>query len=243
MRSLGIRVPAQRPRRAFAGSAPVWLFDLDNTLHDSSKHIFSVIDGKMSQAVQTFLNVSSEQADILRKQYWKRYGATVIGLVKHHGVDANTFLHVSHDFDPAPLVHAERGLARKIQRLPGHKILLTNAPSGYAQEVLRTLGLLPCFDTIWSIDHMQLQGRIRPKPSKALMRQILARLGVPASRIVLVEDTLHNLRPAHQLGMKTVHMFHPLTPFSARHRGRSLYVDLRINSVKQLAATHTRLGL
>ena len=234
MRSQGLRLPRHRPRRAYARNAPVWLFDLDNTLHDSSKSIFKVIDGKMTDAVAKSLNVDESQANHLRALYWQRYGATVIGLVKHHGIHAKTFLDLSHDFDPRPLVHSEAGLNRKFQRLAGMKILLTNAPEKYARTVLHTLGILPFFDMIWSIDHMHLQGKIRPKPSRALMQQIRARLGTSPAKIILVEDTLKNLKTARQAGMRTVHVYHPSTPFSASHRGRNQYVNLRDNSLGQL---------
>lgn len=188
----------------------------------------------MTHAVAQCLGVDTVQADELRSKYWKRYGATVIGLVKHHGVDADEFLRLSHDFDATPLVHSESGLARKFARLPGRKVLLTNAPHDYARQVLQALGLLPWFDMIWSINHMKLQGKIRPKPSRALMRQVLARLGTPASHVILVEDTLKNLKSARQLGIRTVHVFHPGTPFSALHSGRDSYVNLRVSSLTQL---------
>src|SRR5690606_17444117 len=128
------------------------------------------------------------------------------------------------------------GLGRKLKRLKGRKILLTNAPLFYAREVLKTLGILHHFECVWAIDQMTMQGRMRPKPSLALMRQVLNRLGVPARQVVLVEDTLRNLKSARQIGMRTVHVFHPETPFSSTHRGRSQYVDLRVNAVGQLLA-------
>lgn len=234
MRSLPTRLPSQRARRAYAHHSPVWLFDLDNTLHDSSRSIFKVIDQKMTLAVQACLNTDAAHADVLRQRYWERYGATVIGLEKHHHVNAAEFLRLSHDFDARPLVHSERGLARKFAHLPGRKVLLTNAPHDYARSVVKTLGLLPWFDMIWSIDHMRLQGQIRPKPSRALMRQVLAKLGTPAGQVILVEDTLKNLKSARQLGMRTVHVFHPGTPFSALHSGRNSYVNLRVSSLTQL---------
>lgn len=234
MRSIHTRLPTQRARRAYAQHAPVWLFDLDNTLHDSSRAIFKVIDGKMTDAVAQCLDVDIDLANELRARYWKRYGATVIGLVKHHGVNAREFLRISHDFDAEPLVHSEPGLARKFSRLPGRKVLLTNAPHYYARSVLKTLGLLPYFDMIWSIDHMRLQGHIRPKPSRALMQQVVARLGTRPDQVILVEDTLKNLKSARQLGLRTVHIFHPGTPFSAMHSGRNSYVNLRISTLGTL---------
>lgn len=219
----------------------VWLFDLDNTLHDCSRAIFGAIDGNMTQAVMRTLDVDEATANILRRRYWERYGATVIGMVRHHGIKASDFLAKAHDFDPAPLVHAETGLASKLARLPGRKILLTNAPRHYAHDVLKVLGIAHHFDLLWAIDHMNLQGRMRPKPSMALMRQVLAHLKVPAHRVVLVEDTLRNLRPARRLGMRTVHIFHPGTPFSSLHRGRPSYVDLRLQAVGPLLTGQRRM--
>jgi len=221
-------------QRDLSASQRVWLFDLDNTLHDCSVGIFNAIDQNMTEAVMEALQVDMGEAHRLRVKYWQRYGATVIGLVRHHGVDADAFLERSHRFDPAPLVHSESGLARKLLALKGRKILLTNAPLKYARTVLKVLGILQQFEGLWSVDHMALQGRIRPKPSRALMRQILARIGQPAHNVVLVEDTLKNLKAARELGMKTVHIFHPGTPFSGLHAGRSAYVDLRVNSIGQL---------
>lgn len=229
------RVPVPSQPRSH-GKGLVWLFDLDNTLHDCSAGIFNAIDQNMTAAVMEALDVDMGEAHRLRVRYWKRYGATVIGLVRHHGVDADSFLERSHRFDPGPLVRSESGLAHKLKGLKGRKILLTNAPLNYARAVLKTLGILQQFEGLWAIDHMVLQGRIKPKPSLALMRQVLARVGQPASNVVLVEDTLKNLKAARELGMKTVHIFHPGTPFSGLHAGRSAYVDMRVNSVGRLLA-------
>jgi putative hydrolase of the HAD superfamily len=212
----------------------LWLFDLDNTLHDTSHAIFPRIDQGMTQAVAHALDVDIAAANSIRSQYWKRYGATVIGLVRHHGVDANAFLHRSHDFDVAPLIRAEKGLAVKLRLLPGRKVLLTNAPLHYARNVLRELGILRQFDSLWGIEQMRLHGEFRPKPSPVLLRYVLAREGVPAYRAVLIEDTLSNLRGARVAGLRTVHVYHPGTPFSRRANQRPGYVDLRVNSVSDL---------
>jgi putative hydrolase of the HAD superfamily len=232
------RLPLHRAQTGPDGT--VWLFDLDNTLHDSSRAIFKAIDAAMTGAVATSLNIDIDAASQLRALYWRRYGATVIGMVRHHGVDAKTFLDLSHRFDVAPLVHAEPGLAYRLRQLKGRKIVLTNAPLKYAREVLKTLKILHCFEDVWAIDRMRLQGRIRPKPSLALMKQVSARVGAPAQRIVLIEDTLKNLKSARQAGMQTMYVFHPGTPFSNQRSGRGNYVDVRVNSIgKLLISLHT----
>lgn len=220
----------------------VWLFDLDNTLHDASREIFKAIDQSMAQAVADTLKISLEEANRLRTKYWRRYGATVIGLVRHHGINMRTFLKTSHQFDIASKVHAETGLAQKLGQLKGRKIVFTNAPLDYACTVLETLKILHHFEDVWAIENMSLQGRLRPKPSVALMRQVVARLGVPAHRIVLVEDTLINLKSARQAGMKTAYIFNPHTPFSSGARGRALFVDTRANSIGKLLIAPGRQG-
>lgn len=233
-----LRKPALPVVRRRAGHASqddiVWLFDLDNTLHDCSRHIFKRIDGNMSDLMMQWLDLGREQADFLRLDYWKRYGATAAGLELHHGIAATDFIDAAHDFDVQGMVHSERGLNRKIARLPGRKILLTNAPERYARAVLGLIGITHHFEMIWSIEHMRLQGRLRCKPSVAMMRQLLARLRVPAHQIVLVDDTFANLRSAKRLGMRTVLCHHPGTPHNARHHGRSAYMDKRVNRVGQL---------
>jgi len=239
-----LRRPAglAKPRRsgAAANQEIVWLFDLDNTLHDCSRHIFQVIDSTMSKVMMDWLKLDRPEADRLRLNYWVRYGATAIGLEEHHGINADAFLEASHDFDVSPLVHAERGIANKLAQLPGRKILLTNAPERYARDVLKSLGILHHFELLWSINHMRLQGRIRCKPSVAMLRQLLARLRVPAHQVVLVDDTMANLRSARAVGMRTVLSHHPSTPHNARHYGRDLYIDLRLNRVGELLSRRHR---
>lgn len=225
----------RRSRRTATGMAGrLWLFDLDNTLHNTSHAIFPRIDAGMTRAVAETLGVDIDTANALRAQYWKRYGATVIGMVRHHGVDAGTFLRSSHDFDVRPLIQAESGLAAKLRNLPGRKVLLTNAPFHYARAVLRHLGLLHQFDSLWAIEQMRWHGVFRPKPSAALLRYVLAREGAAPGNTVLVEDTLENLRGARRAGLRTVHVFHPGTPHAPARHGRPGYVDLRVNSVTDL---------
>jgi putative hydrolase of the HAD superfamily len=238
IRTKRARVPGMSETVAKSGTTadrqPVWLFDLDNTLHDTSHKIFGEINIGMTAAVMDSLGVDEATANILRTKYWKRYGATMIGMVRHHGISADEFLHKSHSFDVRPLIRAERGLAAKLNRLPGRKVLVTNAPLHYARAVLKHLRILRCFDSLWGVEQMRIHGHYRPKPSVALMRHILAHEGIDPRRAILVEDTLDNLRGARCAGMRCVHVFHPGTPFAHGKSGRPDFVDLRVNSVGDL---------
>jgi putative hydrolase of the HAD superfamily len=185
----------------------VWLFDLDNTLHDASHASFGPTSRAMSEYIAEHLGLSVDEASALRQRYWNHYGATLLGVVRHHRVEAAHFLAQTHllpglEQRLRTCAHDRAALAR----LPGRKLILTNAPRAYALRVLTQLGLLRLFDAVLSIEDMTMFGQLRPKPDARMFRHVLARLRVPASRCVLVEDTLEHQKAAHGLGMRTVWM-------------------------------------
>ena len=197
----------QRLLRRPAGdcSGPtVWLFDLDNTLHDASHAIFPAINAMMTAYVARVLDCDEATASRVRVQYWQRYGATLLGMIRHHGVDPADFLRAAHTFaELAAMVRVRRGLARQLQRLPGRKILLTNAPEEYARAVLRVAGIDRCFERVVAIEQMWVHGELRPKPDRRMMRRLLAQLGIAPGRAVLVEDTVSHLKRYAGLGIRS----------------------------------------
>jgi putative hydrolase of the HAD superfamily len=218
-------------------AAPIWFFDLDNTLHDASHAMFGAIDRRMTDYVERHLQVDRERANQLRLTYWRRYGATLLGLMRHHAVDPHHFLRETHDFDVAALLRAERGLARLFARLPGRKVLLTNAPSAYAEAVLRALGLHRSVPARYAIEQMRVHRSFRPKPSRAMLRHMLARERVGRGRAVLVDDSDANLRAARAVGFGTV-----LVYGHGRSRPqRGGRVGLRLRSVLELPRARARL--
>ena len=220
---------------------PVWLFDLDNTLHDASHAAFSMLDVSMNDYIARELSVPHAEADRLRRDYWARYGATLLGLMRHHGVHAPHFLHHTHQLPG--LESRLRAHARDLsalRRLPGRKVLLTNAPERYARRVLAALGIHRVFDEVVSIEQMRMFGHWRPKPDARMLRQVAVRLKVPPTRCILVEDTLAHQKSARRTGMRTVWMQRWL-----RHnqhgpevggylRRKPVYVCARITSLQQL---------
>jgi putative hydrolase of the HAD superfamily len=179
----------------------VWIFDLDNTLHDARPHIFPHINRSMTGYVARLLDLGDADANELRDSYWKRYGATLVGLIRHHGVDPGHFLHETHHFpDIDRMVVGRRELRSVLRRLPGRKFVFSNAPGHYARAVLQALGVDDLFDDVFSIERT----RFRPKPQTHGFIRLLHAHRLTASRCVMVEDSLENLRTAKRLGMKTV---------------------------------------
>ena len=201
----------------------VWVFDLDNTLHNASPHIFPHINSAMTAYLQTHLGLDAAAAGELRRHYWQRYGATLIGLMRHHAIDPEHFLRATHDVDdlPAKIVR-EPALRATLQRLPGRKLVFSNAPAHYAAAVLQALGIADLFDDVFSIEHTGY----RPKPDSYGFLRLFHRNRLRADRCVMVEDTLANLQTAKKLGMATV--------WVARSAKTPGYVDLSVRNLMQL---------
>ena len=202
---------------------PVWLFDLDNTLHDASTHIFPHINRSMTAYVAQQLSLSEEEANALRVQYWRRYGATLLGLVRHHGTNPRHFLEATHRFEKLhELMVFDRALRAMLRRLPGRKIVFSNGPQRYAEAVVGAMGIRRHFNDVFGIEQM----RFHPKPGAAAFRHLLHDHRLNPGRCVLVEDTAENLRTAKRLGMKTV--------LVGRGLRQPAYVDLKIASILDL---------
>lgn len=208
----------------------VWVFDLDNTLHNASPHIFPHINSAMTAYLQTHLGLDAAAAGELRRHYWLRYGATLIGLMRHHAIDPEHFLRATHDVDdlPAKIVR-EPALRATLQRLPGRKLVFSNAPAHYAAAVMQALGIADLFDDVFSIEHTGY----RPKPDSFGFLRLFHRNRVRADRCVMVEDTLANLKTAKKLGMATV--------WVARSAKTPGYVDLSVRNLMQLPRLAWRL--
>ena len=136
------RLAPARADAVKAGSARVWLFDLDNTLHNAGASAFRHFDTTMNRYIVEQLGVEEAEADRLRRDYWRRYGSTLLGLVRHHGVRPAHFVRHTHAFPglESTLVAHAHDLAA-LRRLPGRKVVLSNAGRDYALRVLRALGL------------------------------------------------------------------------------------------------------
>ena len=207
----------------------LWLIDLDDTLHDASRHILPWVNRAMTEYVAEHVGVNVDDANGLRQTYWTHYGATLLGLIRHHQVDPAHFLKQTHPSREQlqAWVQPNQMLARRLFRLKGRRVLLTNAPIQYAKVVLKARGLTHCFERIVSIEDMRIGGALKPKPSKPMLHKIIARLGLTPRDCALIEDSVENLRAAKALRLKTYLVHGYRKPQS---RKASPYIDHRVES-------------
>ena len=212
-------------------SRRVWIFDLDNTLHDARARIFPAMHEQTNAYLRRYFGVDAAGADEIRTRFWRTYGTTLNGLMRHHGADPRHFLRETHVFpELADMVVHENALKHALRRLGGVKLVFSNAPRHYVEEVLRVMGLARAFDGVYTIE----DARYRGKPALHGFHFLLRKHQLDAHRCAFVDDALENLRAAHRLGMSTV--------WVSRERRRVPFVDLRVRSVVELPRLVFRTG-
>ena len=204
-------------------SRRVWIFDLDNTLHDATARIFPSMHEQINAYLRKYFNVDAAGANALREKFWRTYGTTLNGLMRHHGADPRHFLRETHVFpEMADLVVHENALKHALQRLGGTKLVFSNAPRHYVTQVLGAIGLERYFDGVYTIE----DARYRGKPALHGFHYLLRRHKLDPHRCAFVDDMLENLRSAHRLGMSTV--------WVSSTRKSVTFVDVRVSSVVHL---------
>lgn len=176
-----------------------WIFDLDNTLYSPSCALFDLIDERMGAFIMRLMNVDAVEARRVQKGYFHAYGTTLAGLMRHHDVAPEDFLVDVHDIALDRLTVDAR-LRAGLERLPGRKLIFTNADADYAARVLEARGIADLFDGICDI---RATG-YTPKPDPVAYAAMVQHLGIDPQRSLFVEDMARNLTPAKALGMLTV---------------------------------------
>jgi putative hydrolase of the HAD superfamily len=192
-------VPTQsRPMPRGFGSVETWVFDLDNTLYPHHL-LWQQVDDRIRSFVAEFLKVSKDEAFRVQKDYYKRYGTTMRGLMTEHGLDADDYLDYVHQIDHSPLMPNPK-LGAAIGQLPGRKLILTNGTRKHADAVMRRLEIGQHFEDVFDI----IAAELEPKPSPKTYERFLTRHDVDPGKAAMFEDLARNLETPHALGMTTV---------------------------------------
>jgi putative hydrolase of the HAD superfamily len=154
-------------------------------------------------------------------------------------INPHHFLHETHRFDEQTgkhlgdlsyLLRSEHGLREVLNRLPGRKVLLTNAPRAYALEVSKALGIRSCFLGVEAVEDMELHQKWRPKPDILMLKRLLRKYRSSAENTILVDDTLGHLLEYSKVGLKTVWFKRHVRTYT-HNRSR---VSLEVQSIHQL---------
>ncbi|MDG2252351.1 MAG: pyrimidine 5'-nucleotidase [Methylophilaceae bacterium] len=198
-----------------------WIFDLDNTLHDAQSRIFPIVNNKMNQYISSNFKISIKEASILREQYWNKYGATLQGLIENFNIDPIDFLKKTHTINnfkehviPMPC------LKETLSLIKGRKIIYTNAPRNYTNQVMKICKIEEYFDEIFTIE----DSNFRPKPNEDSMSLFLKKYNI--NKAYFVDDVKENLKTAKQFGLSTIWLTNKKDEFQ--------YIDKKIFRLSDL---------
>ncbi|MCO5132326.1 MAG: pyrimidine 5'-nucleotidase [Xanthobacteraceae bacterium] len=181
------------------GHVDTWVFDLDNTLYPHHVNLWQQVDARIRDYVAMTLKIAPEDAFRIQKDYYKRFGTTMRGMMSEHGISADDFLSFVHQIDHSPL-EPNPAMGEAIGRLPGRKLILTNGSTAHAAKVLARLGFGGHFEAVFDI----IAADFEPKPAPSTYRRFLDKHDVDPARAAMFEDLARNLTVPHDLGMTTV---------------------------------------
>ncbi|MEM6974212.1 MAG: pyrimidine 5'-nucleotidase [Pseudomonadota bacterium] len=182
-----------------------WIFDLDNTLYPPEAGIMAQVNERMTQFIMRELSLDRGRANDIRSRYWRRYGITLEGLRRHHGVAPSRFLDEVHDLDLSH-IKPDPALCEALTRLAGDRgtsrrlIVHTNGSRAHATRVLERLDLTETFAAVYAIEDKGLS----PKPEPEAYDRVIAADGLDPLDAVMLEDTAANLAVPHRLDMVTL---------------------------------------
>ncbi len=176
-----------------------WIFDLDNTLYSGDTKVFEQVDKKMSKFISEKLNVSIDKAKKIQKNYFHEYNTTLNGMIKNHEIDANEFLEFVHDVN-LDFLKANKPLEEEITKLNGQKFIFTNGSKAHVANVTKRIGIEKLFDGVFDI----VESDFIPKPSIEPYKKIIEKFKIEPQYSIFIEDIARNLKPAHELGMRTL---------------------------------------
>jgi putative hydrolase of the HAD superfamily len=176
-----------------------WVFDLDNTLYPHHLNLWQQVDDRIRSYIADFLKVSKDEAFRVQKDYYKRYGTSMRGMMTEHGMNPDDYLAYVHAIDHSPL-EPNAALGTAIEKLPGRKLILTNGTRAHADAVMRRLEIHEKFEDVFGI----IEAELEPKPLPQTYDRFLKKHGVDPAKAAMFEDLARNLSVPHALGMTTV---------------------------------------
>jgi putative hydrolase of the HAD superfamily len=176
-----------------------WVFDLDNTIYPAKSNLFVRVAVRITEFVARHFNVPDDEARVIQKDLFQRYGTTMRGLMVEQNLAPEDYLHFVHDIDVSDLP-VETELDAMLTALPGRKHIFTNGTVPHAENILNAYGIRHHFEHIFDI----VGADFVPKPEQQAFNRFLQVTDIDPAGAVMIEDMARNLEPAHHLGMRTV---------------------------------------
>ena len=191
-------------------ASKIWLFDYDLTLYgEEERFVLNSLDHRISLFVQKVVGCDFETAHKVRTDYLERFGTTLSGLMALHHTNPEDFFDFIHEpeFLIYPKVSPEK--LALLESLEGRRYVFTNGRGDWSRAGMAHMQIDSAIEDVFDLKRMNWEGKPHAsayeKAEKWLeLRGVFCKKDADKSQIVLLEDSLRNLEPAHERGWTTI---------------------------------------
>ncbi len=191
-------------------ASKIWLFDYDLTLYgEEERFVLNSLDHRISLFVQKVVGCDFETAHKVRTDYLERFGTTLSGLMALHHTNPEDFFDFIHEpeFLIYPKVSPEK--LALLESLEGRRYVFTNGRGDWSRAGMAHMQIDCAIEDVFDLKRMNWEGKPHAsayeKAEKWLeSRGVFCKKDADKSQIVLLEDSLRNLEPAHERGWTTI---------------------------------------
>ena len=176
-----------------------WIFDLDETLYGRESGVLAAMEARIEQWLLRQTPGDPASVAAARERMREEYGSTLGALLAQGAHNVDPYLAFVHDV-PLDAMKPDPRLRSALARLPGRRLVHTNAPGFHAERVLAALGVADQFQAVF---HCAAAGYAL-KPQAEAFTRIVATHALDPAACAFFEDRSANLAPAAALGMTTV---------------------------------------
>ena len=190
----------------------VWLLDYDLTLYGAEERcVLNSLDHRISLFVQKTVGGDFESAHKIRTDYLERFGTTLAGLMAMHQVNPDDFFDFIHE--PEYLIYPKKAPEKLalLQSLKGPRFVFTNGRHDWSEAGMAHMGIDSAIDGVFDLKLLGWEGKPHESAYDKMekwLAQKLPAMGfeMPENKreIVLLDDGLRNLEPAHRRGWTTI---------------------------------------
>lgn len=201
------------PKREFdLPSARGIVWDLDNTLYRADEAIIDAFNVAMARAVRRAgVDLEMEEAAAMARRSFETYGYSGYVFVQEYGIDRDALHYEVHGTIDEKVIRDTLAVRDLFAAARRDHVLVTHSARVWAEKVLSHLGLRDFFPDgrVLAFEHYDFESK---GESRRAFEMALDRIGHPAREVVVVEDTLKNLRIPREMGFGTVLIHHGRPP-------------------------------
>lgn len=180
------------------------LWDLDNTLYPLSSDFADHFNHSLATvARESGIDLPHPELVALAEKSLHQHGYSGRVFIERFGLDRVALHHRIHEVVDETILGRTEGLIEQFEQVPLDHAIVTHGSFGWALRVLDHIGLSRWFPR-HRVHALETFDFHRKSDSRRPFTQGLTSLNLAEKNVVMVEDTLHNLKVPHEMGLVTV---------------------------------------